>query len=201
VRCIIWTNTRSASYHTIFRYSHTHGDIGSMLSRYLDGCPLANSILTCPPSLGQVKACLFQKYEFVMVFISIRLHHPLKGHVRKTFTNEKEMKLMKSWNWSHVTWTVLNCFTLYAFLSKSTLYGCFKEIWFLFRTRAIVGKLMASTLLNEVFPNFRRANILSGPNQIDHSLLLLVTQNSASASPVWPSLYSAGKKTVRTKVQ
>lgn len=52
-------NTRSASHHW---YSHTHGTVGLTLSRYFNGCLLANEIPTSPPSLGQVEAC-----QFIMV--------------------------------------------------------------------------------------------------------------------------------------
>jgi hypothetical protein len=58
----------------------------------LDDCPLANEIPTSPTCLGQVDACLIQKEEFVMVFVSIQLHHPLKRQFGKRITDYNDVE-------------------------------------------------------------------------------------------------------------
>ena len=46
--------------------------------------------------------------------------------------------------------------------------------------------------VQDLLKNFCKVNIISGPNW-SQPALLLVSKNFASASPIWPSLNSAGE--------
>lgn len=152
--------------------------------------------------------CWNQKFYFVVVHTIIKycntklliwpqLHHSLNRRFVKVIPDDRNLGVKQTWTYSDIKLLNSVCISFKWCLHWNMVYT-----WSLFCMHAIVCKIVASTLLKMLSLSKMccwvfKVNIISCPNQIDHSQLLLICRSEfCLCLPYF--LYSTEKNTVRT---